>query len=140
MSVLPKPATCRPVRAPLATARCGCNVRYTDGWVEKANGRPALMKWSSGLRSAFVRVATLNPNCINWEAVIADPPTTITVRTSTLRSLSLHKAGRRSHDDVLRDLMEEVPPESFLRWAKAELKQPTQSLARVRKHLKLSAR
>lgn len=70
--------------------------------------------------------------------MLADPPTTITVRTSTLRTLSLYKAGGRSYDEVLRDLMEEVPPESFLRWAKEELGRPTQSLAQVRKRLKLS--
>jgi hypothetical protein len=70
--------------------------------------------------------------------MLADPPTTITVRTSTLRSLSLYKAGGRSYDEVLRDLMEEVPPESFLRWAKEELKRPTQSLAQVRQQLKLA--
>jgi predicted CopG family antitoxin len=70
--------------------------------------------------------------------MLADPPTTITVRTSTLRSLSLYKAGGRSYDEVLRDLMEEVPPESFLRWAKEELKRPTLTLDQVRKRLKLS--
>jgi hypothetical protein len=70
--------------------------------------------------------------------MLADPPTTITVRTSTLLSLSLYKAGGRSNDDVLRNLMEEVPPESFLRWAKEELKRPTQSLTQVRRQLKLS--
>ncbi|MCI4343092.1 MAG: hypothetical protein L3J92_03130 [Thermoplasmata archaeon] len=70
--------------------------------------------------------------------MLADPPTTITVRTSTLRSLSLYKAGGRSYDEVLRDLVEEVPPESFLRWAKEELKRPTLTLDQVRKRLKLS--
>ena len=70
--------------------------------------------------------------------MLADPPTTITVRTSTLRSLSLYKAGGRSYDEILRDFMEEVPPESFLRWAKEELKRPSQSLSQLRKQLKLS--
>jgi predicted CopG family antitoxin len=69
--------------------------------------------------------------------MLADPPTTITVRTSTLRALSLYKSGGKSYDDVLKELMEEVPPESFLRWAKEELKRPTQSLAQVRKRLGL---
>jgi hypothetical protein len=71
--------------------------------------------------------------------MLTDPPTTITVRTSTLRTLSLYKAGGRTYDQVLRDLMEELPPESFLRWAKQELKGPTESLAQVRKRLKLPA-
>jgi hypothetical protein len=69
--------------------------------------------------------------------MLADPPTTITIRTSTLRSLSLYKTGGKSYDEVLKILMEEVPPESFLRWAKAELKRPTQSLDQVRKSLGL---
>jgi len=70
--------------------------------------------------------------------MLADPPTTITIRSSTLRNLSLYKIGGRSYDEVLRSLMEEVPPESFLRWAKEELKRPTQSLVQVRKSLGLS--
>jgi len=69
--------------------------------------------------------------------MLSDPHTTITVRTSTLRSLSLYKVGKRSYDEVLRELMEEVPPESFLRWAKEELKRPTLSLAQVRRRLRL---
>jgi len=69
--------------------------------------------------------------------LLADPHTTITVRTSTLRALSLYKSGGKSYDDVLKELMEEVPPESFLRWAKEELKRPSQSLAQVRKRIGL---
>jgi predicted CopG family antitoxin len=69
--------------------------------------------------------------------MLADPHTTITVRTSTLRALSLYKSGGKSYDDVLKELMEEVPPESFLRWAKEELKRPSQSLAQVRKRIGL---
>jgi predicted CopG family antitoxin len=69
--------------------------------------------------------------------MLADPHTTITVRTSTLRALSLYKSGGKSYDDVLKELMEEVPPESFLRWAKEELERPSQSLAQVRKRIGL---
>jgi hypothetical protein len=61
----------------------------------------------------------------------------MTVRTSTLRALSLYRSGGKNYDDVLRELMEEVPPELFLRWAKEELKRPTHSLAQVRKRLGL---
>lgn len=70
--------------------------------------------------------------------MLTDPPTTITIRSSTLRSLSLYKVGGKSYDEVLKGLMEEVPPESFLRWAKDELKRPTQSLVQMRKSLGLS--
>jgi hypothetical protein len=69
--------------------------------------------------------------------MLADSPTTITVRSSTLHNLSLYKVGGRSYDEVLRSLMEEVPPESFLRWAKEELNRPTLSLAQVRRRLRL---
>jgi predicted CopG family antitoxin len=69
--------------------------------------------------------------------MVADPPTTITVRTSTLRALSLYKSGGESYDDVLKGLMEEIPPESFIRWTKEELKRPSQSLAQVRKRIGL---
>ncbi len=69
--------------------------------------------------------------------MLADPPTTITIRSSTLRNLSLYKIGGRSYDEILRNLMEEVPPESFLRWAKEELKRPVQSLIQVRNSLGL---
>lgn len=69
--------------------------------------------------------------------MLADPPTTITIRSSTLRNLLLYKIGGRSYDEVLRSLMEEVPPESLLRWMKEELKRPTRSLAQVRKSLGL---
>jgi hypothetical protein len=79
----------------------------------------------------------LKANCPNWAAVLADPPTTITIRSSTLRNLSLYKIGGRSYDEVLRSLMEEVPPESFLQWAKQELRRPTQSLTEVRRSLNL---
>jgi len=87
---------------------------------------------------SFIGKVRLKFNWFNWTTMLADPPTTITVRTSTLRSLSLYKAGGGSYDDVLRNLMEEVPPESFLRWAKEELKKPPQSLTQVRKQLKLA--
>jgi len=69
--------------------------------------------------------------------VLADPHTTITVRTSTLKALSLYKVGGRSYDEVLRDLMDEVPPASFLEWAQLELRRPVLDLAEARKRLGL---
>jgi hypothetical protein len=64
-----------------------------------------------------------------------DPPATITVRRSTLKALSLYKVGKRSYDDVLRDLMEQVPSTVFLRWAQTELRRPAISLAEARGRL-----
>jgi len=69
--------------------------------------------------------------------VLDDPPTTITVRSSTLKALSLYKVGRRNYDEVLRDLMDEVPPASFLEWAQAELHRPVLDLAEARQRLRL---
>jgi len=66
-----------------------------------------------------------------------DPHTTITVRSSTLKALSLYKVGNRSYDEVLRELMDEVPPASFLEWAEAELRRPVLNLAEARKRLRL---
>jgi hypothetical protein len=69
--------------------------------------------------------------------VIEDPHTTITVRSSTLRALSLYKVGGRSYDEVLRALMDEVPPASFLDWAQSELRRPVLDLAETRRRLRL---
>jgi hypothetical protein len=55
------------------------------------------------------------------------------MRTQTLLSHSLYGAGAKSFDEVSRNLMEEVPPESFLRWTKEELERPTQTSAEVRR-------
>jgi len=69
--------------------------------------------------------------------MLDDPHTTITVRSSTLKALSLYKVGKRSYDEVIRELMDEVPPTSFLEWAQAELRRPALSLAEARKRLGL---
>lgn len=69
--------------------------------------------------------------------MLDDPPTTITVRSSTLKELSLYKVRGRSYDEVLRELMDEVPPSSFLEWAQSELRRPAMSLAELRKRLSL---
>jgi predicted CopG family antitoxin len=69
--------------------------------------------------------------------VLEDAPTTITVRSSTLKALSLYKIGKRSYDEVLRELMEEVPPTSFLKWAQDEVRRPVISLEEARKRLGL---
>jgi hypothetical protein len=72
--------------------------------------------------------------------MLEDTLTTITVRTSTLKALSLYKVGKRSYDEVLRELMEEVPPTSFLTWAQAELRRPAIGLEEVRRRLGFPSR
>jgi len=69
--------------------------------------------------------------------MLDDPHTTITVRSSTLKALSLYKVRGRSYDEVLRELMDGVPPASFLEWAQAELRRSVISLAEARKRLGL---
>ncbi len=69
--------------------------------------------------------------------MLDDPHTTITVRSSTLKALSLYKVRGRSYDEVLRELMDEVPPTAFLEWAQAELRRPAMSLVEGRKSLGL---
>ncbi len=41
--------------------------------------------------------------------------TTVPVKPDTLRRLRGYKTGGRSYDDVLNDLMDEHPPEAFIR-------------------------
>jgi predicted CopG family antitoxin len=49
--------------------------------------------------------------------MFADPnrTTTIAIKTSTLRTLRQYKVGGASYDDILIELMEETPPDTF--WA-----------------------
>lgn len=69
--------------------------------------------------------------------MLADPPTTITVPTSVARRLRLYKTGGRSYADALEDLMDAVPPRTFLTWAEQELKRPAVSYVTVRSGLHL---
>jgi hypothetical protein len=46
---------------------------------------------------------------------IADVPTTVTVKSSTLARLRAYKTPGATLDDVLNDLMADTPPESFWR-------------------------
>jgi hypothetical protein len=45
----------------------------------------------------------------------ADPVTTIQVHASTRRLLESYKVGGRTYDEVLLDLMEQMPSEEFFR-------------------------
>jgi len=68
--------------------------------------------------------------------VLADPPTTITVPTSVARRLRLYKAGGRTYAEVLDDLMDAVPPKSFLEWAEKELERPAVPYSELRRRLR----
>jgi hypothetical protein len=70
--------------------------------------------------------------------MLADPPTTITVPTSVVRRLRLYKTGGRTYAEVLDDLMDAVPPQSFLEWAQRELDRPTIPYSEVRRRLGLN--
>jgi hypothetical protein len=65
--------------------------------------------------------------------------TTITVHQSTLRLLQLYKVGGRTYEEALLDVLEDYPPQEFLRWAERELEQPTIGLAEFRRRHRLPA-
>ena len=48
-------------------------------------------------------------------STMADTPTTVTVKTSTLSSLRRYKTPGATLDDVIVDLMAETPPETYWR-------------------------
>ena len=66
-----------------------------------------------------------------------DPATTITVPSSVARRLRLYKTGGRTYAEVLADLMDAVPPRSFIDWAERELKRPTAPYSEIRRRLAL---
>ena len=65
----------------------------------------------------------------------ADPPTTVTLPRSVVRRLKLYKTGGKSYAKVLQELMDHVPPSSFLEWAERELRRPAADYTRVRDQL-----
>lgn len=69
--------------------------------------------------------------------MLKDPPTTITVPSSVVRRLRLYKAGGRTYADVLDDLMDAVPPRSFLEWAEQELDRSATPYSDLRRRLNL---
>jgi hypothetical protein len=71
------------------------------------------------------------------ERVLSDPPTTITVPSSVARRLRLYKTGGRTYAEVLADLMDAVPPRSFLEWAEKELERPAVPYTGVRRRMGL---
>jgi hypothetical protein len=69
---------------------------------------------------------------------MASSATTVPVRSDTLRKLKSYKVGDATYDDVLNELMEEVPPPHFWREHYRRLhEEPSIPLAEVRRRLKL---
>ena len=81
---------------------------------------------------SLTTIATIVPT------MLADPPTTVTLPTSVVRRLRLYKTGGRTYAEVLEELMDAVPPRTFLDWAEKELKQEAVSYSRVRSRLGLA--
>jgi hypothetical protein len=52
-----------------------------------------------------------------------DPLTTIAVHSSTKKMLSMYGVGNRSYDKIIRELVEEYPPEAFLKEVARRLKE-----------------
>jgi hypothetical protein len=69
--------------------------------------------------------------------MLADPPTTITVRASIVRRLKHYKAGGRTYAQVLGEFMDRVPPKAFLAWPERELERPTIDYSEARRRLGL---
>jgi hypothetical protein len=68
----------------------------------------------------------------------ADPVTTIQVHASTRRLLESYKVGGRTYDEVLLDLMEQMPSQEFFRAMKEQLRHGRWTpLEEVRKKLSL---
>jgi hypothetical protein len=69
---------------------------------------------------------------------MASSATTVPVRSDTLRKLKSYKVGDATYDDVLNELMEEVPPPRFWREHYRRLHEDKSiPLAEVRRRLKL---
>jgi hypothetical protein len=69
--------------------------------------------------------------------MLADPPTTVTLPTSVVRRLRLHKTGGRTYAEVFEELMDAVPPKTFLDWAEKELEREGVPYSKVRARLGL---
>ena len=64
--------------------------------------------------------------------------TTVPVRGETLRRLRGYKTGGASFDDVLNEMMDEIPPSSFIKEHLRRLhEEETESWTSVRSRLKL---
>jgi len=69
---------------------------------------------------------------------MASAATTVPVRPATLRRLKTYKVGDATYDDVLTELMEEVPPPRFWREHYRRLHEESSvPLADVRRRLKI---
>jgi hypothetical protein len=65
--------------------------------------------------------------------------TTITVHQSTLRLLQLYRVGGKTYEEALLDILEDYPPQEFLKWVERELKEPTIGLSEFRRRHRLAS-
>ena len=83
----------------------------------------------------------MNPTILMTLMAKATPRTTFTsvpVKPETLRRLRSYKVGGKTYDDVLNELMDEEPPEEFIRWHLEQVKrEPRIPWDDVKKKLKL---
>ncbi|HLF17181.1 MAG TPA: hypothetical protein VI796_07110 [Candidatus Thermoplasmatota archaeon] len=64
--------------------------------------------------------------------------TSLSVKPSTLRELRAYKMGGMTYDDVLRELMDEVPPAKFIEWHLQQVRdEPRVGWDDVKKRFKL---
>ncbi|MHB8603976.1 MAG: DUF7557 family protein [Thermoplasmatota archaeon] len=62
----------------------------------------------------------------------------IRLSATTARRLLEYRESRESYDEILNELMDEVPPREFLAWHRRELRtRPRSTLAEVKSRLKL---
>ncbi len=79
-----------------------------------------------------------HPNCtVDAMTALGDVPTTVTVRSTTLKRLRASKALGLTLDDVLNDLMADTPPASFWREIERRRREPTVSAETVYRKLRL---
>jgi hypothetical protein len=97
--------------------------------------RVAIYSETSHRQRGVIVQDRLKGNCGNWCDVIADPPTTVTLPTSVVRRLRLYKTGGKTYADVLEELMDSVPPKSFLEWAERELELAAEPYSEARSKL-----
>ncbi|MDE1821374.1 MAG: hypothetical protein KGJ23_13165 [Euryarchaeota archaeon] len=63
--------------------------------------------------------------------------TTISLKPENAKALQLYKTGGKTWDDVVREFMDHVPPEEFLKWAAEELKRPGIPLSEFKRRHRL---
>jgi hypothetical protein len=79
-----------------------------------------------------------NPLYHNGVGMSGNPSTT-TVHQSTLRLLQLYRVGGKTYEEALLDILEDYPPQEFLKWVGRELKEPTIGSSEFRRRHRLAS-